>query len=98
MKSRGHFFALLGFNLRLLPRNFFFLVIIFSLNAAFPGILAIVFRANSWADETSGIVTSLSAFPLMFSGLLGLQFFIRETGWAGTAEGRLLPAGEIIIT
>jgi hypothetical protein len=34
----------------------------------------------------------------MFGGLLGMQFLIRETGWAGTTSGWLMPAGELLIT
>lgn len=98
MKSRVPYFALVRFNLGLLPRNFFFLLVIFCFNACLPGIFAIVFRAKTWAGDASSIVTGLNAFPLMFSGLLGLQFFIREAGWAATPEGWLLPAGDFLLT
>ena len=90
--------ALLRFNMQLLPRFIWPMLAIFSLNASLHGILAIVFRAKPWIGEVSGIVTNLNAMPLMFCGLLGMQFFVRETGWAGTAETWLMPAGEFLFT
>ena len=98
MKSREHFFALLGFNLRFLPRSILLILFIFSLNASMSGILAIVFRAKPWIGEVSSLVTTLGVMPIMFGGILGIQFFVRETGWAGTAEGWLMPAGEFLVT
>jgi hypothetical protein len=98
MKSPNTFFALLGFNLRLLPRFILPLLVIFCLNASTPALLAIVFRAKPWVWEDSGIGTAISSFPIMFCGLIGIQFFVRETGWTGTASTWLMPAGEFLLT
>jgi len=98
MTSRREFFALLRFQLRLLPRYILPILAIFSLNACIQGIFAIAFRANSRAGQADGIVTSLNSFPTLFVGLLALQFLIRETGWAGTGSAWLMPAGEFLVT
>jgi hypothetical protein len=98
MKKRGMFFSMVDFNLRLLPQRLLPLFFIFSLNASISGILAIAFRGKPWVGETSGFVTSLNSFPIMFCGLLGMQFLIRGTGWAGTGAAWLMPAGEFIAT
>ena len=74
------------------------MLLIFSLNACIQGILAIVFRANPLIGEVSGVVTSLNSYPIMFCGLLGMHFFTRGTGWAGTASEWLIPSGEFLLT
>jgi hypothetical protein len=98
MKTGEHFFSMVGFHLRLLPRFILPMVLLISLSASIHGILAIVFRAKPWIGEIGGIVTTLNALPIMFYGLIGIQFFLRETGWAGTVEGWLMPAGEFLFT
>jgi hypothetical protein len=98
MKSPDSFLVLFGFNLRLLPRVIFPLLVMFSLNASIPGILAIIFRAKPWVGDVTGLITTLNTMPLMFCGLLGMQFLIRDTGWSGTASNWLMPAGEFLLT
>ncbi len=98
MTSRREFSALLRFQLRLLPRYILPLLVIFSINACIHGILAIAFRANPRVGEVSGIMTTLDCFPIMFCGIMAMQFLIRETDWAGTGSARLMPAGEFIVT
>ncbi len=98
MTSRGVFFALLGFNLRLLPRYILPVLVIFSINACIRGILAIFFRTNPRVVEVSGIMSTLDSFPIMFCGIIAMQFLIRETGWAGTGSPWLMPAGEFLAT
>ena len=98
VNSRNQFLTLLRFNLRLLPPYFVPLIGIFCINACMNGVLDIVFRAKPEVWEASGIATSLSAMPIMFSGILAMQFFTRNTGWSGAGSAWLMPAGEFLLT
>jgi len=95
MKPRNDFFVLLGFNVRLLPQNLWFLAAIYCLNSLIFGIIEFEFRHNSGSGEMRGLITSSDTLPIMFCGILAMQFFITGTGWGATIG--LLPAGEFLL-
>jgi hypothetical protein len=97
MKPRSHAWAVLLYNAHQLPRGLWMLLGILCLNISIPAILAIALQSKAGAMQASGFVTSFTFIPIMFCGILALQFFIAGTGWSGTASAWLMPGGEFLL-
>lgn len=97
MKSPRIFVSLLHFNYQILPWVIWMLLAIIILNVAIQMTGVFLFRGDPYVGELSGLGTSLSVFPIMFYGILGIQFFIGSTGSTGAASLGMIPAGEFLL-
>jgi hypothetical protein len=97
MKPRTHTWAVLIYQLRQLPRGVWTLLAILCINTSIPAIIAIAVGENSGVMQAGSFVTPFTFIPIMFCGILALQFLIGGTGWPGTASTWLIPGAEFLL-
>jgi len=97
MKPPRIFLSLVRFNYQIMPWVIWMLLAIIILDIAIQMIGVFLFRGDPYVGEMSGMGTSLRVFPIMFYGILGMQFFIGSTGSTGATSLGMIPAGEFLL-